>query len=182
MTRIDPKRMLFHFVLPFFFSILIAVTVVQGSDSIPDKFSGKWTINYENGAKKETTAYKNGKKHGISVKWYDNGCPMSIHHFQDDILNGPMIKWEICEDIIAIGEYRNGMPWDGYFMVSPTTKEIIFKTTVLVSNLAYFVAEFRDGMHFSPLSKKMLDRQMNTNPAYKELLNGIKIEQKAISE
>jgi antitoxin component YwqK of YwqJK toxin-antitoxin module len=156
---------------------LMSVSCVQANGVMPKNFTGTWTENYADGSKKSETTYKDGKKNGISVHWYESGCPMSVHYFKEDKLNGPMIKWEKCEDIIAIGEYQDDRPWNGFFLVNPSTAEVITSTTVYESGLTYYVIEYTNGQAFKSLSKEMLDRQLNSKPIYKEILKNLEAKQ-----
>ena len=158
---------------------LLAVSFAQNQNVMPDKFSGKWTEYYESGDRKSETIFKEGKKTGLSIYWYQSGCPMSMHHFESDALNGPMIKWEKCEGIIAIGEYQNNEPWNGYFLVNPATAIPIITTTVYESGLTYYVAKYTNGKLFSSLSEKTLDGFMIANPMYNKLLNRLGVKQES---
>lgn len=126
---------------------------------------------YANGVKKSEVNLIEGKRVGIALYWYPSGCPMSIHHFVDNQLNGPMVKWENCENIIAIGEYKNDMPWDGYFLVNPSTAIPINDLTVHESVLTYYVMKFTHGEPFTGLSKSMLEEKLKNNSIYKQLLD-----------
>jgi hypothetical protein len=153
----------------------MSVSDIQANGAMPEDFSGTWTEYYESGIKKSETNYQHGKKTGISIQWYTTGCPMSVHYFDNDKLNGPMIKWEKCEGIIAIGEYQNNRPWNGFFLVNPATANPITSTTVYESGMTYFVIEYTNGLPFKSLSKKMLDKQLNSKPIYKEVLDRLHV-------
>ncbi len=140
------------------------------ADVMPKNYSGTWTEHFKDGGIKSEAKYKNGKKMGISILWYKPGCPMSVHFFKDDVLNGPMIKWEECEDIVAIGEYKDNRPWSGFFLVNPSNAYPITSTTVHVSGFPYYVMEYTDGIPYKTLSKKMLDRELDSNPIFRKLI------------
>ncbi len=155
--------------------LLSTVPIAWSQARIPDNFSGKWIEYYQDGSRKSETIFENGRKNGIGIYWYQPDCPMSIHHFKQDILHGPMVKWEKCEDIIAVGEYRNGEPWNGYFLVNPATAIPIIDITVYESNLSYYVIQYTNGKHFTPLLMNMRDRYMSKKPIYKKLLENLNL-------
>lgn len=162
----------------YFLQGMLAIAVLTVG-WVPDAQSGSErtpqtkTEYYENGVKKSEVEFVEGKKSGIVMNWYRTGCPMSLHHFEEDILDGPMIKWENCEDVIAIGEYRKGAPWKGYFLVNPGTATPITDIIVHESVLTYFVIGFHDGEAFSGLTKEQLKQQLDRNPVYRELLDEV---------
>ena len=164
-------------VLLLIISMQMSLSCVQ-ANSMPENFTGVWTEHYDEDTLKSETTYKNCKKTGMSTIWYKAGCPMSVHYFENDMLNGPMIKWEKCEGIIAIGEYQNDKPWNGFFLVNPSTANPITSTTVYESGLPYYVIEYTNGLPFKTLSKKMRDRQLNTKPIFKEMLKHLGVNQK----
>lgn len=51
-------------------------------------FTGKLTIRYDNGQKKEEVNFKNGQKHGLFTKWHDNGQKKE----EVDFRNGQITK------------------------------------------------------------------------------------------
>ncbi len=124
---------------------------------------------FDNGVRKSLIEEVDGKKTGLALHWYTSGDPMSLHHFKEDVLDGPMIKWENGGNVIAIGEYRDGYPWNGYFLVNPATATPITDTTVHESFLTYFVIRFTDGEAFSALTGEQLDQYIERKPIYKML-------------
>lgn len=155
------------------FTITMVLDVDDGY-STSEKVSNKKTEMYENGVKKSEVNLIDGKKFGISINWYSTGCPMSIHHFNNDVLSGPMIKWENCEDIIAIAEYQDGLPWNGYFLVNPATAIPITDTIVHESDFTCYVIKFTHGQSFTGLTKEMLEQHLKENLDYKKLLERVK--------
>ncbi|KAA3635161.1 MAG: hypothetical protein DWP97_05360 [Calditrichaeota bacterium] len=53
---------------------------------------GTYSRFYENGMKAEETRYINGKKHGLSIEWYQNHMIKSQLYYKNDSLNG-LCKW-----------------------------------------------------------------------------------------
>ena len=154
---------------------LMALSCSPNGNSAPVTNHAKQKIeHYENGQIKSEINLVDGTRHGIARIWYSSGCPMSIHHFVDDQLDGPMIKWEDCEDIIAIGEYKNDMPWNGYFLVNPSTAIPITSLTVHESVLTYYVIKYTNGQAYTGLSKSMLKGKLDSNPIYNELIEYMK--------
>lgn len=152
---------------------VLAPCATSLGETISDNFTGQWIENYESGAKKSQVTYENGQLSGRATLWYESGCPMSVHHFKNGLLDGPMIKWEECMDVVAIGEYRNGDPWDGFFLVNPSNANPILDTAVQIRMLPYYVAHYTRGQPYSTLSEKMLNRQLATNPHFKEILDSL---------
>ena len=140
------------------------------AEPVPNNYSGTWTEHFKDGGIKSETNYKNGKKMGISILWYKPGCPMSVHFFKNDVLDGPTIKWEKCEGIVAIGEYKDNSPWNGYFLVNPANAYPITSTTVRDRGFPYYVMEYTDGIPYKTLSKTMLEHEVDSKPIFRKLI------------
>ena len=57
----------------------------------------------------EETFFKNGLRHGKSVKFYDNGSIMSVTHFAEDLPDGPFAFYFENGSKQIEGVYRAGM-------------------------------------------------------------------------
>lgn len=90
------------------------------SERPSESYSGIWLVySKETGGKWIKTHYVKGVKDGVETRWYiDSGYKMSEHTFHKGVLDGKYIKWrnDNHEDILVSGEYRNGKPWNGFFL------------------------------------------------------------------
>ncbi len=74
-------------------------TVIQernGLTYIPNEttpFTGVYILSYLNQQKKEETHYKEGKKEGLTTKWYENGQKQEEGNFKDDKKEGLFTLW-----------------------------------------------------------------------------------------
>lgn len=64
---------------------------------------------YTNGVPKARQEYKDGKRHGQRMKWYENGQVMQISFYEDGELHGLMEEWYENGLKMAQGNYGNGM-------------------------------------------------------------------------
>lgn len=77
--------------------------VVLGQDSLgkPNSFAnykdgrkdGLWIKWYDNGQKESEANYKNGKLHGLSTNWYENGQKKEVLNWKDGMRNGSSTEW-----------------------------------------------------------------------------------------
>jgi antitoxin component YwqK of YwqJK toxin-antitoxin module len=56
-------------------------------------FTGRLTETYPSGAKKVSIEVLQGRLHGASLGWHENGVPEVEEHFHQDFSDGPRTRW-----------------------------------------------------------------------------------------
>jgi len=72
-----------------------------------------WTMDT-----KTLVVYREGKLHGPTLSWYENGRERYKGQFRDGVRVGIWRRWNNDGTLYAKGEYRNGKPWNGTFIDS----------------------------------------------------------------
>lgn len=113
--------------MKIFFSILFALFTISTNhsayaQSLLDKnFTGKYLETFENTKPKYEANYKNGKKEGLEIfwyesgqedglfqQWYDNGQKRAEAYFKAGLKNGIEISWDRDGNKISETLYENG--------------------------------------------------------------------------
>ena len=79
--------------------------------------NGQWTYCRPGGFQKERTEFSNGKKHGISIKNYDNGTEEFRATYVDGQLHGKWVS-RFEGDVTEEGHRKNGMVHEEGFYVN----------------------------------------------------------------
>jgi antitoxin component YwqK of YwqJK toxin-antitoxin module len=80
------------------------------NQSIP--FTGRVIKKYDSGQLMFEDNYKNGKQHGLSKSWYDNGQKISETIYENGIIkNGTSYVWNMDGSIKSQSSYINGKPF-----------------------------------------------------------------------
>jgi antitoxin component YwqK of YwqJK toxin-antitoxin module len=80
----------------------------------PKNFTGTMKKFYSNGAEGPkgqlmiSIQYKNGKKHGQSLRWHDNLQLRSEDHYKNDELNGQCLTYNADGDVTLTEQWVNG--------------------------------------------------------------------------
>ena len=74
-----------------------------------DKKEGEWLYLYTNGKEEQTGKYKKGLQEGTWTWYYPNGIEKRKEIFRRGKENGPSFEYDSLGNIIATGEYINGL-------------------------------------------------------------------------
>ncbi len=72
-------------------------------------YTGKYVSNWRNGQKKVEDNYRDGKKNGLSSRWFRNGEKYSVVNYKDDKFDGSWIMWDKEGNVIKNKTYSNGV-------------------------------------------------------------------------
>ena len=94
-----------------------------------DRRIGDWVFYYENGTKEQSGSYdKRGQEMGLWTWYHDNGNSLREEEFTNGVENGKMVEYSRSGDIVSKGNYVEGVregPW--YFSVGDEIQEGDFK-------------------------------------------------------
>jgi len=83
-----------------------------------------WTTD-----QKALVTYRNGKRHGVAISWYENGRRKWEGAHANDAPAGTWRHWDAKGKLIASGTYRNGKPWEGTF-IEPSRPPVSYRNGV----------------------------------------------------
>lgn len=123
---------------------LTASGILLEQGNLVDGFRhGTWREFHENGRPSSVGNYDHGQAHGHYQSWYEDENPQIERMFVDnyahglqriyhrngvlreechldfDLKQGECRTWDELGALLAVGEYRNDMPWEGTFVVVP---------------------------------------------------------------
>ena len=80
----------------------------------------------------------------VLYKKYNDGLKMSYHQLKDEALEGYFMKWDMGI-ILACGIYKNGQPWEGYFLYDKMKDSVKVDTKVIPSNISNYFVYYENG-------------------------------------
>ena len=95
------------------FGQMLGFKVIDGDTvNIIDKDSlrqGVWRELYSNGKLQTETVYKNNKKQGIEITWYNGGCVKEERYYNSGVLDGPVTFYSRNCKKESIENFKNGV-------------------------------------------------------------------------
>ncbi len=82
---------------------------------MPSDFTGTWTVYRPDGSNYFAAAFVEGKRHGHSLGWHENGTLQFERHYRDDRKHGRWRHWRPNGLLASEGWYEDGCQ-DGWFM------------------------------------------------------------------
>lgn len=87
-------------------------------------FSGRASINYNNGSRQCELIYLRGKLDGEIKCWFENGKQISKATYKNGQLNGPYAEWDSTGNPTIEGQYKDELKEGVWFYYKNGIKEI----------------------------------------------------------
>ncbi len=109
-----------------------------------NRLDGLWSLFDAQGGLRITVEMKDGLREGKAVLWRDEGLPLLVKHFHQDLAHGPIRMYDQAGKLLGVGSYRKGVMSGEWMMDDPNLG--LHSEAILGEQDGFLIENHRNGV------------------------------------